>query len=48
MNKISVVFQIKRLEETQHNLFHNTRERQLHGSMQSKLESVMEGGQEDC
>jgi hypothetical protein len=38
----------KKPEETQHNLLHNTREGQLHGSMQSKLESVMAVGQEDC
>ena len=37
----------KKPEETQHNLLHNIREGQLHGSMQSKLESVMEVGQED-
>ena len=34
-------------EETQHNLLHNIREGQLHGPMQSKLEYVMEVGQED-
>jgi hypothetical protein len=43
-----VVFQIKTPEETQHNLLPKTREGQLHGSMQSKLESVMEVGKEDC
>ena len=37
----------KKPEETQHNLLHNIREGQLHGSMQSKLEFVMEVGQED-
>ena len=38
----------KKPEEPQHNLLHNSRVGQLYGSMQSKLESVMEVGQEDC
>jgi len=37
----------KKPEEMQHNLLHNIRDGQLHGSTQSKLEFVMEVGQED-
>ena len=37
----------KKPEEMQHNLLHNIRVGQLHGSTQSKLEFVMEVGQED-
>ena len=37
----------KKLEETHYSLLHNPREGQLHGSIQSKLESVMEDGQEN-
>lgn len=47
MNKICVVFQLKN-QKTQYNLLQNTKEGQLHGSIKSKLESVMEVGQEDC